>query len=106
MAVGRDILKNLNRHKDEDLLKSQAVKNQRSLWHKVLEFRFSLQKSFPCRLLGLTKTCHAVSCRMATFRNKSIEEWQRKTEVTTGATAIKANCMLLIRILVNKLLLI
>ncbi|KAB2620595.1 protein AATF-like [Pyrus ussuriensis x Pyrus communis] len=34
---------------------------------------------------------------MATFRNKSIEEWQRKTEVTTGATAIKANCMLLIR---------
>ncbi|XP_068330896.1 uncharacterized protein [Pyrus communis] len=30
MAVGRDILKNLNRHKDEDLLKSQAVKNQRN----------------------------------------------------------------------------
>ncbi|XP_021803070.1 protein AATF-like [Prunus avium] len=42
----RDILKNLKRHKDEDLLKGQAVKNQKALWDKTLEFRFLLQKAF------------------------------------------------------------
>ncbi|RXI05068.1 hypothetical protein DVH24_006325 [Malus domestica] len=39
----QDILKNL---KDEDLLKGQAVKNQKALWDKALEFRFLLQKAF------------------------------------------------------------
>nr|XP_028950919.1 protein AATF-like isoform X3 [Malus domestica] len=42
----RDILKNLKRHKDKDLLKGQAVKNQKALWDKALEFRFLLQKAF------------------------------------------------------------
>ncbi|KAL6289848.1 hypothetical protein ACE6H2_007358 [Prunus campanulata] len=42
----QDILKNLKRHKDEDLLKGQAVKNQKALWDKTLEFRFLLQKAF------------------------------------------------------------
>ncbi|OUZ99351.1 Apoptosis-antagonizing transcription factor [Macleaya cordata] len=42
----QDILKNLTRHKDEDLLKGQAVKNQKVLWDKTLEFRFLLQKVF------------------------------------------------------------
>ena len=59
-------------------------------------FNFSLLFTFPCWLLGLTKTCHVVSCRMLLSENKSINKWQRKTEVTTGAAAIKSN-MLLIR---------
>ncbi|TQE01188.1 hypothetical protein C1H46_013211 [Malus baccata] len=42
----QDILKNLKGHKDEDLLKGQAVKNQKALWDKALEFRFLLQKAF------------------------------------------------------------
>ncbi|XP_050154249.1 uncharacterized protein LOC126628555 isoform X3 [Malus sylvestris] len=46
--------------------------------------------AFPCGLLGLIKTCHAVSCTVATFRNKFIDKWQRKTEVTTGVAAIKS----------------
>ncbi|KAJ8771950.1 hypothetical protein K2173_027127 [Erythroxylum novogranatense] len=41
-----DLLKNLKRHKDEDVLKGQAVKNQKALWDKALEFRFLLQKTF------------------------------------------------------------
>ncbi|PIA50346.1 hypothetical protein AQUCO_01300828v1 [Aquilegia coerulea] len=40
------ILVNLKRHKDEDLLKGQAVRNQKALWDKTLELRFSLQKAF------------------------------------------------------------
>ncbi|KAG6738818.1 hypothetical protein POTOM_058440 [Populus tomentosa] len=42
----QDIWKNLKRHKDEDLIKGQAVKNQKALWDKTLEFRFLLQKAF------------------------------------------------------------
>ncbi|KAF8380551.1 hypothetical protein HHK36_028039 [Tetracentron sinense] len=42
----QDLLKSLKRHKDEDLLKGQAVKNQKALWDKSLEFRFLLQKAF------------------------------------------------------------
>ena len=30
-----------------------------------------------------------VSCRIASFRDKSIDKWQRKTEVATGIAAIK-----------------
>ncbi|KAF9617511.1 hypothetical protein IFM89_036715 [Coptis chinensis] len=41
-----DILINLNRHKDEDLLKGQAVNNQKAIWDKSLELRFLLQKVF------------------------------------------------------------
>ncbi|KAK9224814.1 hypothetical protein WN943_009852 [Citrus x changshan-huyou] len=42
----QDILKNIKRHKDEDILKGQAVNNQKALWDKTLEFRFLLQKAF------------------------------------------------------------
>ncbi|XP_020577940.1 putative uncharacterized protein DDB_G0270496 isoform X2 [Phalaenopsis equestris] len=42
----QDLLKNLRRHKDEDVIKGEAVKNQKALWDKTLEFRFLLQKSF------------------------------------------------------------
>ncbi|KAL2511503.1 rRNA processing protein-related [Abeliophyllum distichum] len=159
-----DLLRNLKRHKDEDLQKGQAVKNQRALWDKTLEFRFLLQKAFsssnrlpqePVRSLFcgsdnvvseaysdlLASSKKTLDCilelqqalvennpsisepvdanavkdtkqsgtsvdlngdvdeewlqisqmhsRMASFRNKSIDKWQRKTEVTTGAAAIK-----------------
>ncbi|XP_048230852.1 putative uncharacterized protein DDB_G0270496 [Ricinus communis] len=158
-----DILKNLKRHKDEDLLKGQAVKNQKALWDKTLEFRFLLQKAFsganrlpqePVRssfcdsdegvrsaysdlitssrktlesLLGLQEALleknpsisqsfdsnsakkHSkdsknsdmeteeewwrisqMHSRITPFRDKSIDKWQRKTRVTTGAAAIKS----------------
>ncbi|XP_050154245.1 uncharacterized protein LOC126628555 isoform X1 [Malus sylvestris] len=42
----QDILKNLKRHKDKDLLKGHSVKNQKALQDKALEFRFLLQKAF------------------------------------------------------------
>ncbi|XP_021819778.1 protein AATF-like isoform X1 [Prunus avium] len=160
----QDILKNLKHHKDEDLLKGQAVKNQKALWDKTLEFRFLLQKAFsssnrlpqePVRSLfcdshegvnaaysdlvnsskrtldslveleealleknpSIVQATDSESARskhsessnnvdadgdedwswisqllssIATFRNKSIDKWQRKTQVTTGAAAIKS----------------
>ncbi|KAL5794992.1 hypothetical protein ACOSP7_003586 [Xanthoceras sorbifolium] len=161
----QDILRNLKRHKDEDVLKGQAVKNQKALWDKTLEFRFLLQKAFsssnrlpqePVRssfsvsdegvgkaysdlitsskktldsLLELQEALleknpsiaqaldgnsgqssmkHSKDSknldvegddewlqvsqmhkRIASFRDKSIDKWQRKTQVTTGAAAIK-----------------
>ncbi|CAK7347718.1 unnamed protein product [Dovyalis caffra] len=178
----QDIWKNLKRHKGEDLVKGQAVKNQKALWDKTLEFRFLLQKAFansnrlpqePVRssfcdsdevvgtayadvitssketlesllelqeallvknpsisqssdgviLIVLGKEAASISSqcdsgqvankhskdstnsdaeedidwlrisqmqkRIAPFRNKSIDKWQRKTQMTTGAAAIK-----------------
>ncbi|KAG6677403.1 hypothetical protein I3842_14G024300 [Carya illinoinensis] len=123
-----DILKDMKRHKDEDLLKGQAVKNQKALWDKTLEFRFLLQKAFsssnrlPQALLEKnpsivqptdgnfgrsSKISEAamnssvegdedwsrvsqMQMRIASFRDKSIDKWQRKTQVTTGAAAMKA----------------
>ncbi|KAK6804335.1 hypothetical protein RDI58_002119 [Solanum bulbocastanum] len=159
----RDLLKNLTQHKDEDLLKGQAVKNQKALWDKTLELRFLLQKPFsnanrlpqePIRssfcdsedtvedaysdlLASSRKTLDSIlelqevlleknpsitksmdvnsgkrsklledsvksgevdddwqkisqmHSRMAAFRDKSIDKWQRKTQVTSGAAAIK-----------------
>ncbi|KAJ9680597.1 hypothetical protein PVL29_019802 [Vitis rotundifolia] len=160
----QDLLKNLRSHKDEDLLKGQAVKNQKALWDKTLEFRFLLQKAFsssnrlpqePDRssfcdsdegvnvaysdlitsskktldsLLELQEALldknpsitqatngnpgqsskgletsknldvkgdeewqqiYQMHSRIAPFRDKSIDKWQRKTEVSTGAAAIK-----------------
>ncbi|KAI5555443.1 hypothetical protein BDE02_19G080900 [Populus trichocarpa] len=160
----QDIWKNLKRHKDEDLIKGQAVKNQKALWDKTLEFRFLLQKAFansnrlpqePVRssfcdsdeVVGMAyadvitsskKTLESLlelqealleknpsisqssngdsgqvtkkhskdstnsdaeedidwlrisemQKRIAPFRNKSIDKWQRKTQVTTGAAAM------------------
>ncbi|KAL8542252.1 hypothetical protein ACS0TY_003208 [Phlomoides rotata] len=160
----QDIWRNLKQHKDEDIQKGQAVKNQRALWDKTLEFRFLLQKPYsnsnrlpkePVRSLSceadsdvseaysdlvasskktldsilelqqalvannpsitqfgegyLTKDSTQLEAsgssngdideewlqiskmqsRMASFRNKSIDKWHRKTQVTTGAAAIK-----------------
>lgn len=160
----QDIWKNLKRHKDEDLIKGQAVKNQKALWDKTLEFRFLLQKAFansnrlpqePVRssfcdsdeVVGMAyadvitsskKTLESLlelqealleknpsisqssngdsgqvtkkhskdstnldaeedidwlrisemQKRIAPFRNKSIDKWQRKTQVITGAAAM------------------
>ncbi|XP_028789435.1 protein AATF isoform X2 [Neltuma alba] len=42
----QDTLKNLKRHKDEDLLKGQAVKHQKALWYKILELRVLVQKPY------------------------------------------------------------
>ncbi|KAK9075775.1 hypothetical protein SSX86_004104 [Deinandra increscens subsp. villosa] len=42
----QDLFRNIRRDQDDDILKGQAVKNQRALWDKTLEFRFLLQKSF------------------------------------------------------------
>ncbi|XP_042501529.1 putative uncharacterized protein DDB_G0270496 isoform X2 [Macadamia integrifolia] len=161
-----DLLKNLKRHKDDDLLKGQAVKNQKVLWDKALELRFLLQKAFsssnklpqePLRssFLGTNKAVdeayselvnsskqtldsllelqevlleknpsiaeatngnikgsskdteesknldvgsdaewshiYQMHLRIAPFRNKSIDKWQRKTQVTTGVAAFKGN---------------
>ncbi|KAL4318359.1 hypothetical protein GQ457_18G017110 [Hibiscus cannabinus] len=161
----QDILKDLKHHKDEDVKKGQAVKNQKALWDKNLEFRFLLQKAFsssnrlpldPVRssffasdeevnaaysdlITSSKKTLDSLlelqealldnnptiaqssggngdqsskklsgdsknldmeddeewlrisqmNGRIATFRDKAVDKWQRKTEVTTGAAAIK-----------------
>ncbi|PKU59850.1 protein AATF isoform X2 [Dendrobium catenatum] len=45
-SVEQDLLKSLRHRKDEDAIKGQAVKNQKALWDKTLEFRFLLQKAF------------------------------------------------------------
>lgn len=162
----QDILRNLKNHKDEDVQKGQAVKNQKALWDKTLEFRFLLQKPFsssnrlpqdPVRssfcssnegvtaaysdlITASKKTLDSLlelheallennpsiaqsldanvgqsskklsgdsknldieddedwlrisqmNRRIAAFRDKAVDKWQRKTEVTTGAAAIKS----------------
>ncbi|XP_065859189.1 uncharacterized protein [Euphorbia lathyris] len=161
----QDILKNLKRHKQEDILKGQAVKNQKALWDKTLELRFLLHKPFSnsnklpqesvrssfcdsnegvsaaysdlitsskktldslleleealleknpsiCqssdgnsgnskKLSNNSKSSDVESDeewsrisemhkRIAAFRDKSIDKWQRKAQVTTGAAAIKS----------------
>ncbi|CAA0411269.1 unnamed protein product [Arabidopsis thaliana] len=154
----QDILKNLKRDKGEDAVKGQAVKNQKALWDKILEFRFLLQKAFdrsnrlpqePVKSLfcsededvstaytdlvtsskktldsllelqealfeknpSVDQQVNATASeesnksdaedsdewqrisdlqkRMSVFRNKAVDKWQRKTQVTTGAAAIK-----------------
>jgi protein AATF/BFR2 len=151
-------LKNLKRDKGEDAVKGQAVKNQKALWDKILEFRFLLQKAFdrsnrlpqePVKSLfcsededvstaytdlvtsskktldsllelqealfeknpSVDQQVNATASeesnksdaedsdewqrisdlqkRMSVFRNKAVDKWQRKTQVTTGAAAIK-----------------
>ncbi|CAI0552029.1 unnamed protein product [Linum tenue] len=159
-----DLLKNLKRHKEEDVLKGQAVKNQKTIWNRGLELRMLLQKAFPssnrlplepvrstfCNseeevrvayddlISSSKKTLESLvelqealleknpsvsqssngnvgkpvkkqsddskslsdedeewskisqmHTRVAPFRNKSIDKWQRKTEVTTGVAAIR-----------------
>ncbi|MQL85620.1 hypothetical protein Taro_018138, partial [Colocasia esculenta] len=151
----QSLLSNLRHQRDEDRLKGQAIKNQKALWNKNLEFRFLLQKAFaksnrlpqePLRskfhdydktvenayselILTSEKTLNSMlqlqeallekntsisqdnyvasnklevgnddkwfqiqsmQCRIAPFRNSSIDKWQRKTQVTSGAAAIKS----------------
>lgn len=158
-----DTLKNLKHHKDEDLVKGQAVKSQKALWYKILELRFLLQKPFSSSNRLPQESIKSLFCEtdetvrvaysdlmtssketldsilelqealvannpsitqatvgsegsskdlevsehlddnldqewtqisqmhksIASFRNKSINKWQRMTQVTTGAAAIK-----------------
>lgn len=53
----------------EEFLPSPST-NEWSSWHNW---------SFSCSLF----------CRMSSFRNKSVDKWHRKTQVTTGAAAIR-----------------
>ncbi|KAJ0702181.1 putative apoptosis-antagonizing transcription factor, AATF leucine zipper-containing [Helianthus annuus] len=161
----QDLFRNIRRDQDDDILKGQAVKNQRALWDKTLEFRFLLQKSFstsnrlpqePVRsafcnsseevkeaysdLIDSTKKTldsilklqeilveknpsimdaateegdaarssksldafrnsteedkewfqiSQLQSRIAPFRNISVDKWQRKTQVTSGAAGMK-----------------
>ncbi|KAK6121563.1 hypothetical protein DH2020_044693 [Rehmannia glutinosa] len=114
----QDLWRNLKRHKDEDLQKGQAVKIKgynepvRSLFcdtdsevseaysdlvassKKTLDCIMELQQKFEAgnsngdvdeEWLQISQ----MQSRMASFRNKSIDKWQRKTQVTTGTAAIK-----------------
>ncbi|VAH57200.1 unnamed protein product [Triticum turgidum subsp. durum] len=45
-ANQQSILQTLKQHRDDDVSRGQAVKNQKALWDKTLEMRFLLQKAF------------------------------------------------------------
>ncbi|KAK1407298.1 hypothetical protein QVD17_38912 [Tagetes erecta] len=160
----QDLFRNIRRDPDDDILKGQAVKNQRALWDKTLELRFLLQKPFstsnrlpqePIRsafcssgegvkeaysgvIDSTKKTLDSIlklqealvennpsimdateeddatqysknldalknstkgdeewlqisqmQSRIAPFRNNSVDKWQRKTQVTSGAAGMK-----------------
>ncbi|KAI3765644.1 hypothetical protein L2E82_15685 [Cichorium intybus] len=159
----QDLFRNIRHDQNEDLQKAEAVKNQRALWDKTLEFRFLLQKSFsnsnrlpqePIRssfcnsdegvkeaysdLIDSTKKTidsilklqealveknpsimeasegdaaqnstsvdasgnliegdedwlkiSQMQSRIASFRDMSVDKWQRKTQVTSGAAGLK-----------------
>ncbi|ESQ47974.1 hypothetical protein EUTSA_v10020921mg [Eutrema salsugineum] len=131
----KDAEKNLKRDKCEDEAKGQALKNQKALWHKTLEFRFLLQKPFSSSNRLPQESIKSSFCsedeklqetlleknpsvdqhtlmrslsnksdaedsdgwqrisdlqkRMYVFRNKAVDKWQRRTQVTTGAAATK-----------------
>ncbi|XP_021755254.1 putative uncharacterized protein DDB_G0270496 isoform X2 [Chenopodium quinoa] len=160
----QSLIQNLKRHKDEDHVKGQAIKNQKALWDKALELRFLLQKPYsksnklpqePIRssfceadedvsaaysdliassseaieslvqlqeaLLennpsiveateGSLKSSEEVEnidgnkeiewlhisqaqSRVAPFRNKSVDKWQRKADVHSGAAAKKVKLL-------------
>lgn len=42
----QSLIQNLKHHKDEGLLKGQAIKSQKALWDKAIELRINLQKAF------------------------------------------------------------
>ncbi|CAN6566812.1 unnamed protein product [Malus baccata var. baccata] len=86
----RDILKNLKGHKDEDLLKGQAVKNQKD---KALEFRFLLQKAFSSSHRLPQEPVRSLFCDSHEGVNAAysdLNSYFQKTEVTTGAADIKS----------------
>ncbi|XP_006644245.1 protein AATF [Oryza brachyantha] len=153
-ANQHNILETLKQHRDDDVSRGQAVKNQKVLWDKALEMRFLLQKAFstsnklpkePIKSMfcdhsqeieqayldllnsskqtldcmmelqeALLERNHAtkdsidagnsselneeddewpgvqkLQRRITSFRNNEIDKWQRKTQVTTGAAALK-----------------
>uniref|UniRef100_A0ACD6AKY0 Uncharacterized protein n=1 Tax=Avena sativa TaxID=4498 RepID=A0ACD6AKY0_AVESA len=151
-ANQQSILQTLKQHRDDDVARGHAVKNQKALWDTTLEMRFLLQKAFSTsnklpkdptesrfcshdqeieqayvelldsskQILGcmlelqealLEKNQAAkdlndklpdsngendewlevqkVQTRITPFRNTEIDKWQRKTQVTTGAAALK-----------------
>ncbi|CAM0913497.1 unnamed protein product [Alopecurus aequalis] len=152
-ANQQSILETLKQHRDDDVARGQAVKNQKALWDKTLEMRFLLQKAFSAsnklpkdsvksrfcshdeeveqayvELLDSSKQTlgcmlelqeallernqaakglkndklpdsngendewlevQKVQTRITPFRNTEIDKWQRKTQVTTGAAALK-----------------
>ncbi|VAH57203.1 unnamed protein product [Triticum turgidum subsp. durum] len=151
-ANQQSILQTLKQHRDDDVSRGQAVKNQKALWDKTLEMRFLLQKAFstsnklpkdPSKsrfcshdqeieqayidlldsskqtlgcMLDLQKALleqnqaakgandtlpdsneesdewsqvQKLHTRITPFRNTEIDKWQRKTQVTTGAAALK-----------------
>ncbi|KAL6981306.1 hypothetical protein U1Q18_022936 [Sarracenia purpurea var. burkii] len=135
----QDLMRNLKHHKDEDLLKGQAVKNQKeplkssfcdsdsrvheaysdlitsskSTLDSILELQEALIEKNPSIAQAIDgntgqplKSSGAMSSsngegdeewsqisemhsRISSFRNKSIDKWQRKTQMTAGAAAIK-----------------
>ncbi|KAF0916380.1 hypothetical protein E2562_005974 [Oryza meyeriana var. granulata] len=146
----QNILETLKQHRDDDVSRGQAVKNQKVLWDKALEMRFLLQKAFSTsnklpkepiksmfcdhnqdigqayldllnsskQTLGcmmelqeaLLERNHAANVsidnelngeddewsgvqklqkKITPLRNSEIDKWQRKTQVTTGAAALK-----------------
>ncbi|KAJ8774421.1 hypothetical protein K2173_016867 [Erythroxylum novogranatense] len=94
-----DLLKNLKRHKDEDVLKGQAVKNQKALIEKNPAISESSNgksaqpsKKHPNDSEDIDEEWLRISQtnrRIVGFRDKSLDKWQRKAQVTTGAAAIK-----------------
>ncbi|KAE8787009.1 Protein AATF [Hordeum vulgare] len=151
-ANQQSIIQTLKQHRDGDVSRGQAVKNQKALWDKTLEMRFLLQKAFttsnklpkdPTKsrfcgheqeieqayvdLLDSSKQTlgsmlelqeallernqvakgvkdtvpnstgenddwlqmQKMQTRITLFRNTEIDKWQRKTQVTTGAAALK-----------------
>lgn len=42
-----------------------------------------------CTCLVSFENFHVLFCRITPFRNKSVDKWQKKTQVMTGAAAIK-----------------
>ncbi|PPR81088.1 hypothetical protein GOBAR_AA39627 [Gossypium barbadense] len=136
----QDILRNLKHHKDEDVKKGQAVKNQKDpvrssfctsdeevsaaysdlitaskkTLDSLLELEEALLENNPSIAQSLEGNAgqsskklsgdsnldmeddeewlriSQMNRRIAAFRDKAVNKWQRKTEVTTGAAAIKS----------------
>ncbi|KAI3414907.1 uncharacterized protein J3R85_015709 [Psidium guajava] len=81
----QDILKNLKRHKDEDLLKGQAVQNQKALWDKTLELRFLLQKAFSSSNRLPQEPVRSSFCKLDANVNKAYADALMSTKETLGS---------------------
>lgn len=61
----------------------------KSLFSCISSRQFFVHSTWESVMLIPLKLLMLLFCRVAAFRNKSIDKWQRKTQVTTGAAAIK-----------------